>query len=48
MIILMLKALTHLTKIRTPTLTAVGAVESVTNVPAASYRTAFEDEFNKL
>lgn len=30
------------------TLTAVGALDRVTNVPAASYLTAGLDEFNKL
>ena len=30
------------------TFTAVGAEDSVTNVPAASYLTAFDDEFSKL
>lgn len=30
------------------TLTAVGADDRVTKVPAASYRTAGEEEFNKL
>jgi len=30
------------------TLTAVGALDNVTRVPAASYRTAGLDEFNKL
>ena len=30
------------------TLTAVGADDKVTSVPAASYLTAFDDEFSKL
>lgn len=31
-----------------PTFIAVGADDNVTNVPAASYRTALDEEFSKL